>query len=533
MRVALLCIAGLIAVGVTQAEDLQVRFLDGNGAVITNRNIGVIDNNTNVVLQKILGQPNGVYVITNPAAGKLQFVLTDMITGNVTQAQGMVPVDFAPGTIIDIPTTAAPVNPLQAPVNDDCVNAIGPLAVPSLTAGTTVGAAPEPGTIPSCGSATMSGAPGVWYTALGTGNTMNANTCVTDPNPGSSTYDTKIGIYCFDCAAPTCVAGNDDGLGCPSFQSVITWGSQIGQTYRILVHGFSTSFGDFELSLSDDGVAASADVNCIPSGACCNCLPSPFNCTVETAAGCADLAGTFQGDFSECITPFGLPTAHSSDAGGAPISVTIGTTSNTLTIGPVDDCIVADVDVAVNLFHTFMGDLVLSVAHGPSLILIDSQCGATGGGIHSTANDEGTDLSCLGIANGPTADVHYPPAIGGRGDGFLSIFDGGQSGGDWTISVLDQFAGDDGTLDSWSIIFDCGTPICVAAAGKEDDSSSSDSASSDDQFDGRPFGTVHAAGSRAGASEFASTDQSQTGNNDDAAATTRAPRTRKLRTRGE
>ena len=115
------------------------------------------------------------------------------------------------------------------------------------------------------------------------------------------------------------------------------------------------------------------------------------------------------------------------------------------------------------------------------------------------------------------------------GDDVLSIYDGGASGGNWTLTILDQFLGDTGTLDSWALIFQCGVAICPSdtTGGKDDDSSS---ASSDDQFDGRPFGVATPSNSGA-ASEWNadSASPSSQDTNDEA----RTPRSRKVRTRGE
>ena len=119
-KAALLCIVCLFVVGtVTQAEDLQVRFLDGNGEVIIGRDVGVLDQSASVVLQKMASQPSGIYTILNPDAGKVQFVLSDPVTGEVTKAAGMIPADFGANTLIDI-STEAPVTGQQAPANDDC-----------------------------------------------------------------------------------------------------------------------------------------------------------------------------------------------------------------------------------------------------------------------------------------------------------------------------------------------------------------------------------------------------------------------------
>ena len=77
------------------------------------------------------------------------------------------------------------------PANDLCTDAIGPLAVPSTTAGTTIAATIDI-VAPFCETAVTS--PGVWYTVIGTGNTMTVSTC------NDATYDNKISVYCGDCA---------------------------------------------------------------------------------------------------------------------------------------------------------------------------------------------------------------------------------------------------------------------------------------------------------------------------------------------
>jgi hypothetical protein len=145
--------------------------------------------------------------------------------------------------------------------NDLCTDASGPLAVPSVTAGSTIGATGDVPPAFTCGTSVT--APGVWYTVVGTGNTMTASTC-NDGNPdtGSADYDSKINIYCADCEDLTCVAGNDDGPGCAGFSSQISWNSQAGATYRILVQGFFGDIGNFNLAILDNGVPTEPDVVC-------------------------------------------------------------------------------------------------------------------------------------------------------------------------------------------------------------------------------------------------------------------------------
>jgi len=141
----------------------------------------------------------------------------------------------------------------QVPANDLCADAIGPLAVPSTTAGTTVGATIDNLVAPFCGTGVTS--PGVWYTVMGTGNTMTVSTC------NLASYDNKISVYCADCALLICVGGIDDALGC-GLTSEISFCSVAGAEYKVLVHGFGGASGTFNLTITDDGIPCAGAVGC-------------------------------------------------------------------------------------------------------------------------------------------------------------------------------------------------------------------------------------------------------------------------------
>ncbi len=150
------------------------------------------------------------------------------------------------------------------PVEGDfCEDALGPLAPGSVTSGTTDGATLDGA--PFCG--TSNTAAGVWYTVEGTGNTMTASTCI---GGGDADYDTKISVYCPDCEVQECIGGNDDDFAnCGfAFTSTVSWPTQAGATYNVLVHGFGSQTGDFELAILDDGVPAEGANDCdgVPAG---------------------------------------------------------------------------------------------------------------------------------------------------------------------------------------------------------------------------------------------------------------------------
>ncbi len=150
------------------------------------------------------------------------------------------------------------------PANDLCENAI-PVAVPSITQGTTIGSTVD-NSFQTCGVPVSS--PGIWYSVVGTGNTMTASLC------DETVYDSRLSVYCNSCDEPTCVDGDEDGC---NLQSIVSWCSQPDAVYLILVHGFGNDVGDFTLTLSDDGVSCDGAINCTgiaicdnASGDCCD-----------------------------------------------------------------------------------------------------------------------------------------------------------------------------------------------------------------------------------------------------------------------
>ena len=182
--------------------------------------------------------------------------------------------------------------PPGIPENDNCEDAI-PLAVPAFVMGTTLLATPDEPPAFTCG--TSVGAPGVWYSVIGTGTTMTATTCT-----NFFDYDTKISVFCGDCFGDLlCVGGNDDSCpdGASGLLSTVSWCSQVGAEYLILVHGFGGQTGDFELEVSENGVGCTADVQCLPAGACCF---DDGSCVVTTEDDCAAQGGAYQGDDTDC-----------------------------------------------------------------------------------------------------------------------------------------------------------------------------------------------------------------------------------------
>lgn len=115
-----------------------------------------------------------------------------------------------------------------------------------------------------------------------------------------------------------------------------------------------------------------------------------------------------------------------------PVVSNAGPVVDTITVS--DPGVISDVDVAVEIPHSWIGDLQVSVASpaGTSVFLHDLTEGNTDDLIR-LYDDEGA----------PGTFLPAQP---------LSAFDGEGAPGDWTLTVVDDVNLDDGTLVSWQLI---------------------------------------------------------------------------------
>ncbi len=126
-----------------------------------------------------------------------------------------------------------------APDNDDCDTRIA-LPFPSVVEGTTKGGTIE--TLEECSRGAAVIAPSVWYSVVGTGGWMQADTCA------EARFNTKLSVYEGTCEGLICVTGNNNACG---DLSVVQWASNPGVEYFIVVHGTLEASGDFTLTLSE------------------------------------------------------------------------------------------------------------------------------------------------------------------------------------------------------------------------------------------------------------------------------------------
>ena len=143
-------------------------------------------------------------------------------------------------------------------------------------------------------------------------------------------------------------------------------------------------------------------------------------------------------------------------ASGLPIPISV-TDPETITsiITVVDDLLVSDVNVALDISHTWVSDLVITLESpaGTIVTLISNSCGDLVD-IDAVFDNEGAAFSCS--SSGPGINGTIRPL------GSLAEFNGESSSGDWTLTVEDQFAADGGGLNSFSL------EICGEGAFKPD-----------------------------------------------------------------
>jgi subtilisin-like proprotein convertase family protein len=326
------------------------------------------------------------------------------------------------------------------PANDLCANAIA-IGL-GTTNGSTLGATLD--SVGTCG--TTNTAPGVWYTVQGTGAAMQATTC-----SATVQYDTKISVFTGACAGLVCVGGNDDSCigGSSGLLSTVNWASTAGTTYRVLVHGFSASVGNFELTINSETPP-------VETGACCF---SDGSCLILSADDCAAGSGVYQGDDTSCFSA-GNATNYAG-AGGAIPDAGLGTFSNTLAVGDFGP--VGDVDVNLQITHTWVGDLQVDLTHGATTVRVVDRPGEPVIGAFGCSTDNFAAVTLDDEAGGGAIENQCAANLAGdfTPNNPLSAFDGAEKNGNWTLTVTDLGGGDTGSVNSWSIdIGGAGDPLC-------------------------------------------------------------------------
>jgi subtilisin-like proprotein convertase family protein len=160
--------------------------------------------------------------------------------------------------------------------------------------------------------------------------------------------------------------------------------------------------------------------------------------------------GPLGGAGETCATP-------NAPFGAAPTSV-----QSTIPIAGASD-VVNNVDVSIQIDHTWVGDVLASLTHGAtSSLLIDrigvpalGACGCAGDDIDVTLSDSGApsveDVCAAAI---PSISGTLSPS-----PGTLAVFDNADPNGNWTLTVTDGVPTfDNGTFLGWCVDLTVGPP---------------------------------------------------------------------------
>lgn len=148
----------------------------------------------------------------------------------------------------------------------------------------------------------------------------------------------------------------------------------------------------------------------------------------------------------ECIlfvqsAPIPIPDGVGSNSPGATISSVINVTED----GTIDN----NLKIGLNISHTWIGDLVVSLEHpdGTQINLWNRNCNnPQQSGINVTFENGAPAIVCAS----PTTGTFSPAQS-------MAAFNGKPINGIWTLRVTDFFVGDTGTLNNWSLDFGCTT----------------------------------------------------------------------------
>ncbi|MBN1675801.1 MAG: S8 family serine peptidase [Kiritimatiellae bacterium] len=162
--------------------------------------------------------------------------------------------------------------------------------------------------------------------------------------------------------------------------------------------------------------------------------------------------GAFTNSFTRTVGLQETPVTQVVESVDVPVAIedrrTVTSTNTVVTEARIED-----VDVAVRIAHSWVGDLVLTVGHPDgTTVLLSQQHG-------SSDDDYGTGTHGVNLvptwfddeAPGPIALGSAPFDGAYRPDAALSAFDGKQATGTWWLAVQDVNKFDEGTLLYWAL----------------------------------------------------------------------------------
>ncbi len=117
------------------------------------------------------------------------------------------------------------------------------------------------------------------------------------------------------------------------------------------------------------------------------------------------------------------------------------------TLDVPDSAIAADVDVFVDITHTWVADISVTVEHplGPTAELFPTGTCGNDDDVFAFFDDASTDVTDCNAAQGPAIEGWLAPSTP------LDAFNGADIMGTWTLSIFDDVGGDGGAINQWCV----------------------------------------------------------------------------------
>lgn len=169
----------------------------------------------------------------------------------------------------------------------------------------------------------------------------------------------------------------------------------------------------------------------------------------------ATCTGNFASPFSFTT---GLISCNSYSSTNVPVTISAtGTPTVTSTLSVPSGASISDLNVSVSITHTWINDLTLKLTSpaGTVVTLVANACdpNSSVNDIDATFDDSGTAITC---GNFPGISGVVIPAQA------LSVFNGQNPAGTWTLTVSDAFNQDGGSITAWGIDVCSSAPLGIA-----------------------------------------------------------------------
>ena len=151
--------------------------------------------------------------------------------------------------------------------------------------------------------------------------------------------------------------------------------------------------------------------------------------------------GTFGAPFHFSTSNVTCGSLHSRNF---PVDISLqGTPTVISTLTSVEDLRIVDVNVKIELDHTFLQDLTVSLISpsGTRVVLLSNQC-LDMDDVDAIFDDDGQQLNC---SENPAIEGLVKPI------GALSSFNGESTLGVWTLEIVDNVSGDGGSLNAFAL----------------------------------------------------------------------------------